>query len=103
MSDAWKVLLDAGVPAGAIRPPPKGPFDAARVRDAVREVAVEAGDVAPLLAWIRAWQQHWGTHFRATFGAEGEEIVQRLRARLDDENRYLKLKRIAIENLAAML
>ena len=96
--------MDAGLPDGAIRPPPKGPFDAARVREAVREVASRPGiDVAPLLAWLRAWQHHWGSHFRATFGDEGEGIVQRLRARLDDENRYLKLRRIAIENLAAVL
>ena len=95
--------MDAGLPDGAARPPPKGPFDAARVREAVREVAAEPGDVAPLLAWLRAWQQHWGSHFRATLGDEGEGIVERLRARLADENRYLKLRRIAIENLAAML
>jgi hypothetical protein len=67
-------------------------------------VAAEPGvDVAPLLAWLRAWQQHWGASFVATFGAEGDRIVAALRARLDDENRYLKLRRIAIENLAALL
>ena len=60
-------------------------------------------DVAPLLAWLRAWQQHWGSHFRRTLGDEGDQIVKRLRASLDDENRYLKLRRIAIENLSAML
>ncbi len=104
MSDAWKLLLDVGLPDGAIRPVPRGPFDAARIREAVREVAAEPGvDVAPLLAWLRAWQHHWGSHFRRTFGAEGAEIVEGLRARLDDPNRYLKLRRIAIENLAGML
>jgi hypothetical protein len=103
VSDAWKVLMDAGLPDGAIRPPPKGPFDAARVRSAVREAATRPSDVAPLLAWLRAWQQHWSTHFRATLGDEGAQIVDRLRARLDDENRYLKLRRIAIENLAGLL
>ena len=95
--------MDAGLPDGAIRPPPRGPFDAARVRAAVREAAAAPRDVAPLLAWLRAWQHHWKSHFRATLGDEGVEIVERLRARLDDENRYLKLRRIAIENLAAIL
>jgi hypothetical protein len=96
--------MDLGLPDGAIRPVPRGPFDPARVRGALREVAASPGlDVAPLLAWLRAWQQHWGTSFLTTFGAEGAGIVDRLRARLDDENRYLKLRRIAIENLAALL
>lgn len=104
MSDAWELLKDAGLPDGAIRPAPKRPFDAARVRDAVRAVVNAPGiDVAPLLAWLRAWQHHWGGSFRATFGAEGEELVERLRAQLRDENRYLKLRRIAIENLAGVL
>jgi len=96
--------MDAGLPDGAIRPPPRGPLDRARVREAVREVAAEPDvDVAPLLAWLRAWQHHWNGAFRATFGDEGERIVERLRARLEDENRYLKLRRIAIENLAGIL
>jgi hypothetical protein len=95
--------MDAGLPDGAIRPRPKGPFEAARVREAVREAASAPADVAPLLAWLRAWQQHWGSHFRRTLGDEGDQIVKRLRASLDDENRYLKLRRIAIENLSAML
>lgn len=95
--------MDAGLPDGAIRPAPRA-FEIARVRDAVRAVvAAPALDVAPLLAWLRAWQQHWGTSFRATFGVEGDQIVGTLRARLDDENRYLKLRRIAIENLALVL
>ena len=95
--------MDVGLPDGAIRPPPRGPFDAQRVRAAVREAASEPRDVAALLAWLRAWQHHWPSHFRATLGDEGDRIAERLRARLDDENRYLKLRRIAIENLAAML
>jgi hypothetical protein len=103
MGDPWQVLMDAGLPDGAIRPPPRT-LDAARARDAVREVVGSPDlDVAPLFAWLRAWQQHWGTSFEATFGAEGVEIVERLRARLKDESRYLKLRRIAIENLANVL
>ncbi len=96
--------MDLGLPDGAIRPAPRGPFDAARVRMAVREVIASPDlDVVPLLAWLRAWQHHWPNHFRATLGADGERVVEGLRARLEDENRYLKLRRIAIENLAAVL
>jgi hypothetical protein len=104
VSDAWQQLMDAGLPDGAVRPVPRGPFDAARLRAAVRDVVARPEvDVAPLLAWLRAWQHHWPRRFRATFGDEGERIVDRLSARLEDENRYLKLRRIAIENLAAVL
>lgn len=96
--------MDVGLPDGAVRPAPRGPFDSGRVREAVREVLASPDlDVAPLLAWLRAWQHHWGGHFLRTFGAEGAGIVEGLSARLDDPNRYLKLRRIAIENLAGML
>jgi hypothetical protein len=99
------VLLEFGLPDGAVRPVPAGPFDGDRVRAAVRDVTrdLDARRVAPLLAWLRAWQQHWGTSFRSTLGERGAAIIDDLRSRLDDENRYLKLRRIAIENLAGLL
>jgi len=96
--------MAAGLPDGAVRPAPRGPLEIARIREAVHAVLGSRDlDVAPLLAWLRAWQQHWGTSFQKTFGEEGREIVDGLRARLGDENRYLKLRRIAIENLAGVL
>ncbi len=107
MGDAWALLVDLGLPDGAVRPAPTAAFDAAAAAAAVNEVArdttLEEARVAPLLAWLRAWQHHWGDHFERTLGAEGAALVRRLQRRLDDRNRYLKLRRIAIANLAALL
>ena len=107
MSDAWKLLVGLGLPDGAPRPPPKGPFDPAAVRSAVLEVAgsseLKTAKVAPLLAWLRAWQHHWAPSFVSVFGSLDPEILAELHDRLDDENRYLKLRRIAIANLAHIL
>ena len=75
------------------------------IRIAVREVvpSLETARVAPLMAWLRAWRHHWSDRFERTFGAEGAEIITALAERLDDPNRYLKLRRIAIANLARIL
>jgi len=76
--------------------------DLAVVLDHLPQVAAEAV-LVHLLAGLRIPQaaavgrELVAQHHRA------RRIVERLRARLDDENRYLKLRRIAIENLAALL
>ena len=105
MVDAWKVLVDAGLPDGPPRPPPRGPLDIAGVRSAVAHAvdSVDTARVAPLLAWLGAWRHHWGAHYARTFGADGPRFLARLAPRLDDPNRYLKLRRIAIANLAGMI
>jgi hypothetical protein len=106
MEDAWKLLMSVGLPDGAARPPPSGRFDPAAVRAAVREVALSpeltSAKVAPLLAWLSAWSRHWPTCFAEVMG-DFAEIFDSLQERLDDENRYLKLRRIALANLAHVL
>ena len=57
----------------------------------------------PMLAWLRALLLHWPSRFRELAGPEGERLIAELEARLFDPNRYLKLRRIAIENLAELL
>ncbi len=107
LSDAWNLLVKWGLPDGPARPAPRGSFDPATVREAVLVVGCSARlatpKVAPLLAWLRAWRHHWAACFIETFGAAGDELIGELRARLDDQNRYLKLRRIAIQNLAGIL
>ena len=107
MSDAWKLLVDLGLPDGAPRPPPRGRIDPVAVRTAVFDVARSPGlsvaKVAPLLAWLRAWRHHWPARFAEVFGCLQPEILAGLQERLDDRNRYLKLRRIAIANLAHIL
>lgn len=57
----------------------------------------------PLLAWLRAWKHHWPEQFQRTLGATGERCLARLEAAPMDPNRYLKLRRIAVENLSRLL
>jgi hypothetical protein len=108
MDDAWEVLVAAGMPEGAIRPAPRGPIDGARLRDAVATLADDPGEidpwhVEPLLAWLRGFRHHWPPRFAAILGADGERCLARLEALPTDSGRYLKLRRIAIENLSHIL
>jgi len=104
--DAWKLLVDLGLPDGAIRPQAHRELDADAIRDAVVEVArspeLTNAKVAPFLAWLRAWRHHWPARFAEVFGSN-ERLLAELEARLDDVNRYLKLRRIAIANLSRIL
>lgn len=107
MKTGWKTLLDAGVPDGAARPAPAR-LDRQRVAEAIHDLArdaasVEPGQVEPLLGWLRGWRHHWPRSFAATLGADGKRLIGALEARGFDPNRYLKLRRIAIENLAGLL
>jgi hypothetical protein len=107
MDPAWKTLQDAGVPDGAIRPREHGPLDAERLRAALRQLAdgpaLEDGRAEPLLAWLQAWRHHWPQRYRAILGPSAEELRTRLEQRPVDPNRYLKLRRIAIEALVGLL
>lgn len=106
MADAWALLVESGLPDGAARPAPAGPFDAEAVRNAVLATVRDGlapPQVAPLLAYLRGWRRHWPARFREVFGPEGDRLIEDLEARLDDPNRYLKLRRIAVANLAGVL
>ncbi len=108
MNDAWEVLAAAGMPEGAIRPTRQGSIDPIRVRAAVAAVASEPGEidpwhVEPLLAWLRGLKHHWPPTFNAILGPAGEQFLARLERLPADPGRYLKLRRIAIENLSHLL
>ncbi len=95
------------MPDGAVRPCPRR-LDRRRVRKAIGVLvghveALEPRQVEPLLAWLRGWRHHWRDSFAASLGAEGEHLIARLEQRAPDPNRYLKLRRIAIENLSRVL
>ncbi len=106
MSDAREVLRAAGVPLGAIRPAPQRLPDAATLLAALRQVADDAPEACPpeaLLAWLRAFAHHWPSRYAATLGDAGAGLAQRIAATDIDRNKYLKLRRIAIENLSRCL
>jgi len=102
--EIWLVLQRAGVPVGAARPPDRRPDPA--LRAAVREVVAEADSLAPaervaLVAWLAAFRHHWPIRFAETLGDDGARLITALSAKPVDPNQYLKLRRIAVANLAA--
>lgn len=82
-------------------------FDA--VREALQSLtAVPLASIddvrrAVLLAWLEAWRHHWPSAFERELGNSAAELCDSLRELPFDENRYLKLRRIAVENLAGVL
>ncbi len=106
--DAWDILLALGLPEGPIRPPPKPPLDAVSLQAAFKRIARDV-DALPtasqeaLLAWLHAFRSHWPLRFSEALGDEGHATLARLAAIGFDANRGLKLRRIAIDNLARVL
>ncbi len=106
VDEAWRALMEFGVPDGAIRPAPVDPIPpevARRALEEVLSVQLDTRRAELLLAWLRAWQHHWSASFARTFGELGATAVDRLSAQVTDAGRYLKLRRIAIDNLAHRL
>lgn len=108
MRTAWDVLTDAGVPDGAPRTPPGARLDTALVARALSDVGRDPGRLPPhelecLGAWLAAFRHHWPDRFDAILGPVGARVLDHFRASEVDPNRYLKLRRIAAENLARRL
>lgn len=101
MDPRWQVLRDAGVPLAL---PQSGHRPSAlEIRDAVRAVIatpLDAREREALASWLLAWRHGWPTSFAALLDAGVEDWA---RAQLTDPNRYLKLRRIAMERLASLL
>ena len=100
--------MEAGLPDGAARSRPAGPLDERRLRLAVEEVtdslsSLEGRQVELLKAWLRGWRHHWPRAFSRILGEVGERCDRLLDTTPVDPNRYLKLRRIAIENLSDLL
>lgn len=82
-------------------------MDTASVTAALRTVST-GGRLAPpqwecLGAWLAAFRRHWPDRFDEVLGPAGESLLARCTGDHLDPNRYLKLRRIAIENLSRML
>jgi hypothetical protein len=104
VDDFWKILRAGGVPLAIERiPSAPSPFAlAAGARDAIA-AGVSGRDAEALAAWLFAWHQHWRSSFEASFGDDLDKILDWARRAAIDDNRYLKLRRIAIENLSTIL
>ncbi|MCC6993131.1 MAG: hypothetical protein IT370_00750 [Deltaproteobacteria bacterium] len=56
-----------------------------------------------LAAFVLAWRQHWPTSFAAGFGGDAARLVAWARSACPDPGRLIKLRRIALANLASVL
>lgn len=65
--------------------------------------ALEASRREPLLAWLRGFRHHWPTRWAAEIAPIGDRRIAELEALPIDDNRYLRLRRIAIANLAQLI
>jgi hypothetical protein len=104
MRDPWQILHRAGLPMAGERtgdPPSEG-----EIAEALSAVLVE--DVAPrerdaLVAFVDAWRQHWPSSFARALGDRAPAVTRWATAHPVDEGRRLKLRRIALANLAHTL
>lgn len=97
------LLEAAGVPIGAPRPVRSIP-DPDALRATLEELSrtrIPEELKEPLRAWLRGYRHHWPEEFVTTLGSAGAALLEVLEAEESDPNRYLKLRRIAIANLAA--
>jgi len=101
MADPWQILRDAGLPlatARGDRTPSTAELSAA-ARAAIAQ-SPTGREAEALAAFILAWSQHWPVSFAA---ACDDSMVEWASRNSLDPNRYLKLRRIALANLASVL
>lgn len=111
MDDAWEVLKQAGLPDGAARRRPQGLPPDHRVQAALGVVEMQLDTLETryqelLHAWLQAGFHHWPSQFGQVVGQAGAECRDRLMRAAKQEmdlGRFLKLRRIAIENLSVSL
>jgi hypothetical protein len=108
MDEAWQVLMDAGLPLAGVRRPSTGQIRRDKVSWALAEISVGAAVLDTsrrdcLFAWLRAFRHHWPDRFAQVLGTRGETVLRQLAPHVSDTNRYIKLRRIAVENLANLL
>ena len=101
MSGPWDLLKAAGVPLGAPRAHADDPLDLEVLSRALAQVLcaeLQPRERDALVAWLGALRAHWPTTHSALTSRmppfEAGEV---------DPNRYLKLRRIALANLAGRL
>ena len=105
MDDPWRVLMEAGVPLGAPRQPPRQLPSGSRMRLALDLLVADLSGLRTvereaLAAWLCAWSSHWPSSFRERLSEEGGRALAMLSKCELDEGRHVKLRRIAVANLA---
>lgn len=102
--DPWQILRAGGVPLAlpTMRAHVQPDELAAATRAAI-SMGPSGRDAEALAAWIFAWQQHWPRSFAANLGDDAPAVTEWAAQHTVDANRYVKLRRIALENLAQRL
>ena len=104
MTDPWQILRAGGVPLAL--PVSSLEVQADDLAGATRAAIAQhpsGRDADARAAWIFAWQHHWPRSFAAALGADAPSVAEWASRHELDVNRYLKLRRIALENLARIL
>jgi hypothetical protein len=104
MVDPWQILRDGGLPLAT--PTSGSRWSAQELAGAAREAIAsnpQGRDAEALAAFLLAWHHHWATSFTGEFRLDGDGVLAWARRHATDDNRYLKLRRIAVENLASVL
>ena len=107
MIDAWQILRAGGLPlvvdgALALDARPRATDLARATREAIAG-GPTGREADALVAFVRAWHDHWTACFADTFGDDAGTILGWADARRADRGRFVKLRRLAIENLARVL
>ena len=104
MDTAWQILRDGGLPLGqpssGVRRTAHELATATRAAIALDPTGREADALA---AFILGWQHHWPACFAAELAADAGDALAWAARNVVDANRYLKLRRIAIENLSKVI
>ena len=111
MTDPWKALhwrafVDAGAPDGTFLARRSGPLEEERLGTALATIELKTLNVVDreiLLAFLAAFAQHWPVRFAGVAGERGQLLLTQLGEEHFDANRILKLRRIALENLAGRI
>jgi hypothetical protein len=104
MQGAWQILRDGGLSLATAGTGQRRTAEelAAAVRAAIAD-APDGRDAEALAAYVLAWHHHWPTAFAAALGDAASTTVAWANEHAIDPDRYLKLRRIALENLAQVL
>jgi hypothetical protein len=104
MTEAWQILRDGGMPLAIARSShTRTPAEiAVAIRAAIAEQP-SGREAEALAAFVLAWHQHWPASFATELGDDAKACVAWAARTITDDNRYLKLRRIALENLSRLL
>ena len=104
MDDVWQILRDGGLPLAL---PSSGMTRSSEELAIATRTAIAqqptGREAEALAAFVFAWHHHWPGSFARELGAHALSVVDWASRNAVDEERYLKLRRIALENLARIL